>query len=146
MIALLDINVLLAMLWPRHTFFQRASQWFGAHRAAGWATCPATQAGFVRLYAQRSITGMEISSQEAMEVLASNCAAADHVFWPQESPVAELLPEIRARLMGHKQLADAVLLDLAIRKAGRLATLDGRVVNLLPPDSPHRRAIEVISI
>ena len=145
MIALLDVSVLLAMLWSRHTFFRLASGWFGENRGAGWATCPATQAGFVRLYAQRSVTGMEVPIKEAMEVLADNCASPDHVFWPQDSPVVNLLPEIRQRLTGHQQLTDAILLDLAIRKGGRLATLDRRVENLLPAGSPHRSAIEIIS-
>ena len=147
MTALLDVNVLLAMLWPRHSFFRHASGWFAKNHGNGWASCPLSQAGFVRLYTQRAVIGMDISAQEAMDVLKKNCAPSlHHVFWPQEFSVLELLPEIRRRLIGHKQLTDAILLDLAIRKGGRLVTLDQRVANLLPPDSPHRSAIEVIPV
>lgn len=145
MISLLDVNVLLALLSPRHEFFPQASGWFGAHHREGWATCPISQAGFVRLHSQRLITGMEITAQEAIRVLERNCVPSmNHAFWPHESSVADLLPEIRRRLIGHKQLTDAILLDLAIRKGARFVTLDRLVRRLLPVDSPHQSAIEVI--
>ena len=82
--------------------------------------------------------------QSALRALERNCAEPEHVFWPQDFAVTELLPEIRERLVGHQQLSDAILLDLAIRKGGRLATLDRRVEKLLAPGSPHRGAIEII--
>jgi hypothetical protein len=62
------------------------------------------------------------------------------------SSVVEMLPEMRERLVGRQPLTDAVPLDLAIRKGGRLVTLDQRAANLLPLDSPHRSAIEVIPV
>jgi toxin-antitoxin system PIN domain toxin len=143
--ALLDVNVLLAMLWPRHNFFRQAGAWFGAHHHVGWATCPLSQSGFVRLYSQRIVTGRDITPQEAMGVLAQNCVPSlSHEFWAQDISVLDLLPEIRRRLGGHKQVSDAMRLDLAIRKEGRLVTLDQRVRNLLPADSPLQDAIEVI--
>lgn len=144
MIALLDVNVLLAMLWPRHIFFRPAAQWFAANHANGWATCPLTEAGFVRLYSQPAVTGIAVSVAEAMEVLEGNCAMTSHVFWPQKSSLRELLPEIRKHLIGHQQLSDALLLNLAIRNGGRLVTLDRRIEHLLGPNSPHRSSIEII--
>jgi toxin-antitoxin system PIN domain toxin len=146
-IALLDVDVLLALLWPRHSFFRQASNWFAKNHGNGWASCPVSQAGFVRLYTQRAVTGIDISAQEAMDVLGKNCLPSfHHVFWPQAFSLLGLRPEIRRRLIGHQQLTDAILLDLAIRKGGRLVTLDQRIANLLPPDSPHRSAIEVIAV
>jgi toxin-antitoxin system PIN domain toxin len=145
--ALLDVNLLLAMLSPRHSFFRQAGGWFAKNHRSGWASCPLRQAGFVRLYTQRAVTGIDISAQEAMDVLGKNCTPSfHHVFWPQEFSLLALLPEIRRHLIGHKQLIDAILLDLAIRKGGRLVTMDQRVHNLLPPGSPHRSAIEVIPL
>jgi len=70
----------------------------------------------------------------------------DHEFWPLEYGVTQILPEIRERLMGHNQVPDALLLDLAIRKRGRLATFDRRVESLLPGDSVHRDAIEILPL
>ncbi|MEP7353083.1 MAG: hypothetical protein ABI824_07610, partial [Acidobacteriota bacterium] len=72
------------------------------------------------------------------------CAADDHQFWPLDNSLNDLQPEIRQRLMGHSQLNDAILLDLAIRQGGRLVTFDQGVRRLLPADSPHQAAIEVI--
>ena len=48
--------------------------------------------------------------------------------------------------MGHQQLADALLLDLAIRKQATLVTLDRRVENLLSSDSAHRSVLEVAPV
>lgn len=144
MIALLDVNVLVAMLWPRHVLFQQASKWFRDNRRAGWATCPMSEAGLVRLYAQPAVMGVEISPREALEVLEQTCAEPDHVFWPHERPVTQVASEIRQRLVGHKQLTDAIFLDLAIRNGGRLATFDQRIKGLLPANSRHQTAIELI--
>ncbi|HEV2199802.1 MAG TPA: TA system VapC family ribonuclease toxin [Bryobacteraceae bacterium] len=141
--ALLDVNVLVAMCWPTHEFHQLVSRRLAAIRAQGWATCPMTEAGFVRVSAQPSAK-LGASLQDAFRVLDENRSEADHVFWPQDVSVADLTSEIRRRLIGHKQLTDALLLDLAIRKGGLFVTLDRLVRHLLPADSPHQNAIEVI--
>lgn len=146
MTALLDVNVLLALLWRNHMFHGRAKKWFIANHSLGWATCTMTQAGFVRLYTQPKILNLEIRPQEAIEVLRRSTAVAEHTFWPQTEPISDMLPEIRARLMGHQQLTDAILLDLAIRNGGRFVTLDRRVEHLLPANSPHRASVEVIPV
>jgi toxin-antitoxin system PIN domain toxin len=143
-VALLDVNVLLAMLWPQHAFHTSASRWFADHRPEGWATCLITEAGFVRISTQPAVMGTGVSVRGAMQVLESNCADPAHVFWPLEHAVAELLPEIRSRLVGCQQLNDAILLDLAIRRNGRLVTLDRRVASLLPSTSAHREMVEVL--
>ncbi len=94
------------------------------------------------------IVGLHTS--ECLEMRCSHWTATiaeilTTIFWPHEHPLTDLLPEIRNRLIGHQQLTDAILLDLAIRQGGRLVTLDRRVTRLLPPDSPHLSSIEVIS-
>ena len=67
-----------------------------------------------------------------------------HRFWPLVGGLANVRDEIRARLVGDQQLTDAVLLDLAIRNQGRLATFDRRILALLPVDSILRDAVAVI--
>jgi len=79
-----------------------------------------------------------------MRALTTSLAAPDHEFWPLDFPVSDIHSEIRSRLIGHHQLADAVLLDLAIRRSGKLATFDHRVRNLLPPDSAYQSVIELL--
>ncbi len=87
---------------------------------------------------------MPLTSISRNDILKANLDESDHVFWPNDASVTELLPEIRQRLVGPKQITDAILLDLAIRKGGRLVTLDQRMRRLLPADSPHQSMIEVI--
>ena len=48
-IALLDVNVLLALSNPRHTHHEIAHDWFADHHLGGWATCAVTQNGFIRV-------------------------------------------------------------------------------------------------
>ena len=78
------------------------------------------------------------------EALAQMTAHGAHRFWPLEGGLAGIRDEIRARVVGHHQLSDAVLLDLAIRHQGRLATFDRRILGLLPPDSVLRDAVAIV--
>jgi len=145
-VALLDANVLLALAWPHHVHHKAAREWFAAHRSRGWATCPWTQAAFVRISSQPGAVKTAVTVQDAVRTLETAVAAPEHVFWSVEHGLPEILPEIRTRLMGHRQLSDGLLLDLAIRRGGKLATLDRGVENLLAADSPHRQALEVLPL
>lgn len=141
-VALLDVNVLLALLIEDHEFHPTAKAWFVKHHKSGWATCPLTESGFVRIAAHAAIAGWTL--RHALRVIEENRAAPGHVFWAQDYSVSELLPEIRSRIYGPKQLTDAMLLDLAIRRGGVLATFDQKVQGLLPEGSEHRTAIQVL--
>jgi len=50
--ALLDINVLIALLDQGHLLHQPATRWLEGQLAQGWATCPITENGVVRIMAQ----------------------------------------------------------------------------------------------
>ena len=142
---LLDTNVLIALLWPSHAQHDRAAKWFGRHRAKGWATCPLTQAGFVRIVSNPAFSRDAVTPREAVGVLAANTAAKDHVFWPDEQPFAEAVAFAGARLVGHQQVTDAYLLGLAIRRSGVLATLDERIAALTEPKSAERKGLEIVA-
>ena len=141
-IGLLDVNVLIALLWPEHVHHHKASVWFGQNRSSGWATCTITETGFARITAQPAGGGRTLLA--SLDLLGLQGAEPDHSFWSLETPLADILPEIKSRLAGHQQLTDAILLDLAIRRGGHLITLDQGVKRLLPPNSPHQGAIVVI--
>ena len=143
-VALLDVNVLVALAWPEHIHHIAASQWFKDNHTTKWVTCPLTEAGFVRLSANPAVVSSLVSTRDAINALKRICTAPGHIFWPQGYSITELAPEIRERLVGHQQLTDALLLDLAIRNEGRLVTLDRRIANLLPADSPHHSALEIL--
>jgi toxin-antitoxin system PIN domain toxin len=144
MASLLDANVLLALAWQTHVHHEAAHLWFAHHKDDGWATCVLTEAAFVRLSANPAVVGRSVSVGEAQRILDASVRAGHHDFWAMETGLGQIHPSIRERLAGPKQITDAVLLDLAIRKSGRLATFDKRVVNLLPPHSPERNAIELL--
>lgn len=145
-VSLLDVNVLLALAWPNHIHHLAAHQWFARNYAAGWATCPLTQLGFVRLAMQPAVVKIPILFGDVMEALARMTAHDAHTFWPLAGGLAGVREEIRARIVGHHQLTDAVLLDLAIRHQGRLATIDRRILALAPPDSGLVDAVAMIPV
>jgi len=144
-VSLPDVNVLIALASEDHVHHDVADAWFVRNRVRGWATCPLTQLAFLRLVTQPAVVDPTISMADARELLAENMAAADHEFWPLDYSVTDIIPEIGKRIVGHNQLTDALLLDLAIRRQGRLATFDQRVRNLLEPQSQHLACLEILS-
>lgn len=48
--ALLDINVLIALLDVGHVHHRLATDWLGAHLEQGRALCPLTQNGCIRIF------------------------------------------------------------------------------------------------
>lgn len=142
---LLDTNLLIALLWPSHERHEPAVKWFARHRGKGWATCPFTQAGFVRIVSNPAFSRDAVQPREAIHVLSANTAAKDHTFWPDELPFAETVAFTGVRLMGHQQVTDAYLLGLAIRRGGVLATLDERIAALTEAKSAERKALEIVN-
>ena len=47
--ALLDVNVLIALLDADHATHGRATAWLAEHARQGWASCPVTQNGCMRV-------------------------------------------------------------------------------------------------
>ncbi len=142
---LLDTNVLIALLWPSHARHDLAVNWFARRRAKGWATCPLTEAGFVRIVSNPAFSRDAVTPREAVGVLGANTAAKDHAFWPDEVPFAEAIAFADVRLVGHQQVTDAYLLGLALRRGGVLATLDERIAALIEPKSAGRKALEIVA-
>lgn len=141
---LLDTNLLIALFWPSHECHDVALKWFKRNRAKGWATCPITQSGFVRIVSNPAFSRDAVQPREAIQVLAANTAARDHAFWPDELPVDQAVAFAGMRLMGHQQVTDAYLLGLAIRRGGVLATLDQRIADMVDPKSTERKALETV--
>ena len=141
---LLDTNLLIALLWPSHEKHALAVKWFTRHRTKGWATCPLTQAGFVRIVSNPAFSRDAVQPREAIHILSANTAANDHSFWPDEISLGDAIAFAGLRLLGHQQVTDAYLLGLAIRRGGVLATLDQRITTLTEPRSEDRRALEIV--
>jgi hypothetical protein len=142
---LLDTNLLIALFWPMHQQHDLAAKWFARHRGKGWATCPMTQSGFVRIVTNPAFSRDAVRPLEAIQILSANTAAKDHQFWPDELPLASAVAFAGVRLVGHQQVTDAYLLGLAISRGGILATLDKRIVALTDPDSAARTALDTVA-
>ena len=121
--ALLDINVLLALLDADHVDHARAHAWLDEEIKAGWASCAITQNGFVRVISQPRYPS-PISPAEAIELLARACDGGHHEFWSCDVSLLDAGIVDRARLHGPRQVTDAYLLALATSRAGRFVTFD----------------------
>jgi len=141
---LFDVNLLIALMWPAHEDHDRAQQWFANNAHHGWATCPFTQAAFVRIVANPAFSPDAVSPVEAAGLLASNLKHQNHQFWADEITLAQAVQPFANRLTGHQQVTDAYLLGLAIHKKGKLATMDRSVAALLAPRSRQDDFLEVI--
>ena len=130
--ALLDVNVLVALAWPNHVHHYAARSWFAECRPSGWATCPITEAGFVRVSCNPSAVQHTVSPRDAIALLQRLRRLESHSFWTVDRSMVALQPEIVDRIQGYRQITDAVLLSVAIRHGGQLATLDGRLARLHP--------------
>ena len=122
--ALLDVNLLTALLWPSHEHHVSARDWFVNRGRSKWATCPITQLGFVRLLSNPALSPDALTAQEAVELLAKNVNQPSHVFWPHRISVPRALKPFISQAVGHKQITDIYLLSLAAGQKSRLVTFD----------------------
>jgi uncharacterized protein len=145
MIALLDVNVLVALFDPTHIYHDAAHVWFGLNRQDGWATCPLTENAFVRVLSNPAYRGRLTTLDDAASRLKTLCAGRDHVFWPDSLTVREASRFHWRKLQGHRQLTDVYLLALAISNHGCLATFDARIP-LAAIDGAGEHHLKVISV
>lgn len=125
--ALLDVNALVALAWDAHVHHAAIRAWFAANREQGWATCPVTEAGFVRVSANRKALPGAIAVDEARAVLAGLRAAGRHRLLVNDVSLCDAdVPPIA----GHRQVTDALLLTVARRSGARLVTFDRALATL----------------
>ena len=141
---LLDVNVLVALSWANHEQHEAASNWFRTHQRSGWATCPLTQAGFVRVSSNPRVFPDAPPPAKVLEILETNLGHASHRFWKMDIGLNDAISPFADRFVGHQQTTEAYLLGLAIHKGGILASFDSSLVSLLEPRSPHLRALEIL--
>jgi toxin-antitoxin system PIN domain toxin len=131
---LLDTNVLIPLLWPRHTEQGAVRAWFQAHAAASFATCSLTQAGFLRITSSPEIMKERYALREARQLLLAFTQQPGHEFWPTTVDIFEATAPFERRMHGPKQITDAYLLGIAKHHGGRLATLDKAIKSLAGPE------------
>ena len=124
---LLDVNLLIALCDADHVHHGPAAHWFRAHRAEGWATCPLTENGLLRVMGHTAYPGGPGSPETVRPLLQRLRSIPGHVFWEDSISVADspALPSLQG--ITAKQLTDVYLLALAVHRGGGLATLDSHI-------------------
>ena len=123
-VALLDVNVLVALFDPDHVHHELAHDWFADRGRAGWATCPLTENGFVRVLSQPAYGATVTPARDLVSLLRRFCASGGHVFWPDSLSILDEQVFDAARIAGHRQVTDVYLLGVAHSRGGCLATFD----------------------
>ena len=123
--ALLDVNVLIALLDSDHVHHALARRWLEANIADGWATCAITQNGCLRIMSQRNYDHSVSPGTVAM-LFEESLATMHHEFWPDASILTPGVVDWN-RVTRPKQITDVYLLALAAKNDGRLVTFDKRI-------------------
>ena len=124
--ALLDVNILIALNDEGHIHHLTASRWLAQHMHLGWASCPLTQNGMLRIMSQASYKNVQELSV-LFEQLRNETSQPNHVFWPDDISLLDQAFIDADKLLSPRQLTDAYLLALAVKHGGRLITLDKRI-------------------
>jgi uncharacterized protein len=124
--ALLDVNVLIALLDADHTLHARATTWFASNAHSGWASCPITQNGCVRIMSHPGYpNGLPVRA--VIERLTQASSSSLHEFWPDDVSLLDVGVVDSARIHGPRQLSDIYLLALAVHRKGHFVTFDASV-------------------
>jgi toxin-antitoxin system PIN domain toxin len=131
---LLDVNVLVALAVEEHQHHDPAEQWF-ASLDGGFATCPITEGGLIRL-----LLRFGQSAATAISILEGFTESPGYEFWPDDRTYSDIS---FAGVIGHRQVTDAYLAELARTHDGSIATFDsglasahGDVAVLIPKELP----------
>jgi uncharacterized protein len=121
--ALLDVNVLLALLDSDHVDHERARTWINNEIEHGWASCAITQNGFVRVISQPRYPS-PVSPSQAVDRLAHAADTEYHKYWPCTVSLLDRRIFDHSRIHGSRQVTDAYLLALAATNKGRFVMFD----------------------
>ena len=126
-VSLLDVNVLVALMFRPHASSEVAHRWLTENQSEGWATCPLTINGCVRIVCGEAFRAAEHTPAAVAANLREFCQSPHHHFWPDD---ISLLDDQRFDLdflVGPRQITDAYLLGLAVKHRGRLVTFDQNI-------------------
>src|SRR5437868_1756422 len=135
---LLDVNILIAIIWPSHQEHVSARSWFEKSGYQLWASNPLTQLGVLRLLTNPALTYGMVSVTAALTLLNKATQHSKHEFWPLDRTVAASLGPVISRVRGYKQWTDALLLCQAAERDGVLVTFDAGIKELAPNELKDR--------
>jgi toxin-antitoxin system PIN domain toxin len=123
-ITLLDVNLLVALFFADHVHHDLAHDWFADRRHQGWATCPLTENGLIRVACQQPSDEMLVRPAEVITHLDRFCKDKHHRAWTDAVSLTDTAVFAPQFIRGHRQLTDVYLLGLAKKMGGQLATFD----------------------
>lgn len=124
--ALLDINVLIALHDRDHVHHVRAATWFEANIEHGWASCPLTLNGCLRIMSQPGYSSPQ-PLPTLITMLQRSTGASVHETWFDDISILDAERFQHTHMHSHNQLTDLYLLALAVKNKGRLVSFDQRI-------------------
>jgi toxin-antitoxin system PIN domain toxin len=124
--ALLDVNVLIALLDADHTLHAKATAWFAGRAQSGWASCPITQNGCIRIMSHTSYPNA-LPIRAIVERLTEACSSSVHELWRDDVSLLDADIVDPARIHGPRQLTDVYLVALTVRHKGCFVTFDNSI-------------------
>jgi uncharacterized protein len=123
-IRLLDVNLLVALGDGAHIHHEHAHNWFEGITATGFATCPTTQNGVLRILGHPLYPNGPGTPRAIFAFLEALTNLPGHVFWPDAISMTDTDRFHQDHFSGARHLTDIYLLGLAATNKARLATLD----------------------
>lgn len=124
--SLYDVSALIALLDENHPAHDAVYQWFNHNIEQGWASCPLTQNGCLRILSQPSYP-RPLSITESYERLRVAMSTPYHQFIADDISLFDDTLVRYNDLHSYQQITDVYLLALAVAHGARLVTLDTHI-------------------
>ncbi len=126
MAALLDVNALIALVDSDHVEHLAMEKWFLKHHKSGWATCPLSENGMVRVLSQAAYPSGQRTPAEVVQILNALKSAFDdsYEFWPDDVSLSDGKAFNNALIAGPRQVTDVYLLGLVVRHKANMVSFD----------------------
>lgn len=138
--ALLDVNVVIALLDASHAHHDAAGKWLHKNIESGWASCPITQNGAIRILSQPAYPNC-VSTVDAAARLREAVSTIYHEFWSDDVSMLDDSAFNWTVLLNARQLTDAYLLALAVKNKGRFVTFDRGITLTAVPRATARHLV-----
>lgn len=129
---LVDVNVLVALTLNTHVHHARAHAALRRHHDT-WATCPLTESALIRLLLNPRVTGRAFPAALVLQIVSGLRGDPRWRWLPDESSLLRPLIDTSV-LVGHQQVTDLHLVNLAAGAGLRLVTFDAGIAAGLSPD------------
>jgi len=126
MAALLDVNSLISLVDSDHVGHKIMQRCFNRHWKSGWATCPLTENGMIRVLSQPAYASGQRTPAEVVQILEElkESFAAAYSFWADDASLTDGTLFDVSLVAGARQITDIYLIGLAVRHKGMLVSFD----------------------